>query len=90
MKADRKRIERLLKTARGQMDGILKMVEEGQYCIDISNQLMACQAVLGRANREILRAHMESCVKEALQSGEEAEASQKIEELVEVLDKLVK
>ena len=53
MKADQKQITRLLKTARGQIDGILKMVEEDRYCIDISHQLMACEAVLKKANKEI-------------------------------------
>ena len=41
MKADHAQVERLLKTARGQIDGILKMVEEDRYCVDISNQIMA-------------------------------------------------
>ena len=57
MMADTKTILRLLKTARGQMDGILKMVEENRYCIDISQQLMAAEAILNRANKEILAAH---------------------------------
>ena len=41
MQAQRDKVERLLKTARGQLDGILKMVEEDRYCMDISNQLLA-------------------------------------------------
>ena len=44
MKADQQKISRLLKTARGQIDGVLRMVEEDQYCIDISNQIMAASA----------------------------------------------
>ena len=43
MMADEKKVLRLLKTARGQMDGIIKMVEENRYCIDISQQLMATE-----------------------------------------------
>ena len=35
------------------MDGIIKMVEENRYCIDISQQLMATEAILNRANKEI-------------------------------------
>ena len=54
MMADEKKVLRLLKTARGQMDGIIKMVEENRYCIDISQQLMATEAILNRANKEIL------------------------------------
>ena len=58
MQADKKRIVRLLKTARGQMDGIIRMVEEDRYCIDISQQLMATEAILNKANKEILTAHL--------------------------------
>lgn len=44
MQADKKQIVRLIKTARGQLDGILKMIEEDQYCVDIATQLMAADA----------------------------------------------
>ena len=55
MVADAKKISRMLKTARGQLDGILKMVEEDRYCVDISQQVMATEALLNRVNREWLR-----------------------------------
>ena len=50
MQADHEAIKRRLKTARGQIDGLIKMVEEDRYCLDISNQLLATQALLKRAN----------------------------------------
>ena len=85
MTANRAQVTQLLKTARGQIDGILAMVEEDRYCIDISNQLMAARSVLNKANRLVLRAHMDSCVRQAVQQGD---AEQKLEELASVLDKL--
>lgn len=54
MQADKKQINRLLKTAYGQLEGIMRMVEDDRYCIDISNQILATEAVLRRANKEIL------------------------------------
>ena len=87
MKADKETVTRLLKTARGQLDGLLKMVEEDRYCMDISNQLLATQAILRRANREVLGAHIHSCVKEACQDGN---IDQKIDEVMSVLDKLTR
>ena len=45
MKADHAQVNRLLKTARGQIDGILKMVEEDRYCLDVSSQIMAAQSI---------------------------------------------
>ena len=66
MKADQTKVVRLLKTARGQLDGILNMIEEDRYCMDISNQLLATQAILNKVNKEILHAHLEHCVKESM------------------------
>ena len=87
VKADRAKVEKLLKTAKGQLDGILRMVEEDRYCIDISNQILAAQAVLNRANKEILKAHMEMCVNRAVETGD---SQQKMAELYSVLDKILK
>ena len=87
MKADKDKVCRLLKTARGQIDGILKMIEQDRYCIDISNQVSATEAILRKATREILTAHMKSCVKEAFEKGNEDE---KINELVELIEKMSK
>ena len=85
MRADHDQVTRLLKTARGQIDGILKMVEEDRYCVDVSNQIMAAQSVLKRANRMVLAAHMECCVREAVANGDPDE---KLQELSKLLDKL--
>ena len=87
MMADEKKILPLLKTARGQMDGIIRMVEENRYCIDISQQLMATEAILNRANKEILSAHLKHCVREA---ASEEERSRKIDEFVTTLGHILK
>ncbi|MGN0267336.1 MAG: metal-sensing transcriptional repressor [Lachnospiraceae bacterium] len=85
MKADKKKVTRLLKTARGQIDGILNMIEEDRYCIDISNQIMAAASVLQRANKEVLSAHLKSCVSHA-ETQEEME--EKIDEFIKIMEKL--
>lgn len=87
MKSDKEKVTRLLKTARGQVDGILKMVEDDRYCIDISNQLMATQAILRNINRDVLHDHLEGCVKDAFETGEQGE---KIKEIMFIIDKLSK
>jgi len=85
--ADKAQVSRLVKTARGQLDGILRMIEEDRYCIDISNQLMATENILKRANREVLHAHLMHCVKDAAAAGG---GEEKLEELSAVLDRLMK
>ncbi|WP_373215687.1 metal-sensing transcriptional repressor [Ruminococcus sp. 5_1_39BFAA] len=87
MQAEKQKIARLLKTARGQIDGILRMVEEDRYCIDVSQQLMATEAILNKVNKEILTAHLKNCV---AQAETEQEREQKIDELVSMLGKIMK
>ena len=88
MQADKATVTRLLKTARGQLEAVLKMIDDDRYCIDISNQLLATEALLKKANREVLRGHLEHCVKDALQSGNGEK--EKIDELMSILEKMNK
>jgi DNA-binding FrmR family transcriptional regulator len=87
VKADRDKVIRLLKTARGQIDGILNMIEEDRYCIDISNQIIATEAILNKVNREVLHGHIDMCVKEAIQNGN---TEDKLQEIRSIIDKLTK
>ena len=87
MMADQSKVLRLLKTARGQIDGIIRMVEEDRYCIDISHQLMAAEAILNTTNREVLAAHLKHCVNHATS---EQEKNEKIDEFVATLGKIMK
>lgn len=90
MQANKTETTRLLKTARGQIDGLIRMVEEDRYCIDISNQLLSTQALLGTINAEVLTAHVDHCVRQAFESGDAAEEEKKIAELQAVLKRLSK
>ena len=87
MMADQKTVLRLLKTARGQLDGIIKMVEDDRYCIEISQQVMATNAILTKVNKEILAAHLKHCVKEA---DDQQAREEKIDEFVSTLGKILK
>ncbi|HWO70935.1 MAG TPA: metal-sensitive transcriptional regulator [Actinomycetota bacterium] len=58
-----------LKTVRGHLDGIVRMVEEDAYCVDLMKQISAVQASLERANRLVLRHHLETCFSDAVRAG---------------------
>ena len=73
MQADKKKVGTLLKTARGH--------------IDISHQLMATMAILNKANKEVLSAHLKTCVRNAETA---AERDEKIDELIEIMGKVIK
>ena len=90
MMADHAKTMRLLKTARGQIDGIIKMVEDDRYCIDISNQLMATESLIARINADVLKAHIGGCVRAAVEAGDERQKAEKLAEIESVIDKLAK
>jgi DNA-binding FrmR family transcriptional regulator len=71
-----------LKTARGHLDAVVRMVEDEAYCPDVMKQLSAVQGSLERASRLVLRNHLETCVAEAMQAGRVDEI---VEELMEAL-----
>lgn len=87
MQADKKKVENLLKTARGQIDGILKMIEDDRYCIEISQQLMATEAILKKANNEVISAHLKNCVRNA---ENETDLDKKMDEIITIMSKMMK
>jgi len=56
----------LLKTVRGQVDAVVRMVEEDRCCIDVARQVLAAIALLRKANLVILRQHLSTGVKDAI------------------------
>jgi len=76
-----------LKRIEGQVRGIVRMIEEDRYCIDILTQIQAIRAALRKVEDEVLKTHVGHCVEDALQSGEAAEQRQKISELVDLLSR---
>jgi DNA-binding FrmR family transcriptional regulator len=71
-----------LKTARGHLDAVLRMVEDDAYCPEVMKQLSAVQGSLERASRLVLRNHLETCVAAAMVTGRTDEI---VEELMEAL-----
>ncbi len=71
-----------LKTVRGHLDAVINMVEEERYCADTMKQISALQASLEKANRVLLKNHLETCVIRAV---EEGRASEIVDELMEAM-----
>lgn len=70
----------------GQVRGVKGMVEKNAYCPDIVMQVSAITAALNAFNRELLASHIRTCVVEGVRSGED----DRIDELVAMLQKLMK
>lgn len=78
---------KILRTARGQIDGIIKMIEEERYCIDISTQLLAVISLLKKANTTVVNKHIETCIREAIDSGNVDEKIGELETLMKYIEK---
>lgn len=79
-----------LKRIEGQVQGVQRMVEETRYCIDILQQLSAIRGALDQVSLIVMERHIDSCVAEAIKSGNGAARKEKIEELMEALSKFAK
>ena len=75
-----------LARAEGQIRGIRNMVENDAYCVDILTQVMAVQSALNSFNKALLASHIKSCVIDSVREG----SDDKIEELVDTIQKLMK
>lgn len=71
-----------LKTVRGHLDGIIRMLESDAYCVDVMKQISAVQSSLERANRVMLHNHLETCFSSAVIDGRGQAA---IEELIDAV-----
>ncbi len=76
----------LLKNARGQAEAAIRMIEEDRYCIDVSKQILAAAAMLKKANLLVLRQHIDTCVKDAIEKGQ---GKEKVDEIVMILERYV-
>lgn len=87
MVANKDVVLKLLKTVKGQVDGIIKMVEEDKYCMDINQQLLSVEAIINKVNKEVLSAHLKSCVNNAKT---EEEKNEKIDEFIKMIAKVLR
>ncbi|HXT78838.1 MAG TPA: metal-sensitive transcriptional regulator [Acetobacteraceae bacterium] len=79
-----------LKRIEGQVGGLLRMVDQDRYCVDLLTQINAVRAALHKVEEQILRDHVSHCVADAFASGDAVEQRQKIEELVTTVGRMTR
>ena len=77
---------RRLKTIEGHLRGVIRMVEEDAYCIDVIRQIQAVEAALNKVSARILDDHLNSCVTTAIQGNNQAERERVLKEITEVFE----
>ena len=79
-----------LKSAEGHLGGILRMLEEDAYCIDIIRQIQAVQAALNKISVNILEQHLNSCVITAVRGEDMQERERILKEISSVFETATK
>ena len=77
---------RRLKNIEGHLRGVIRMVEEDTYCIDVIRQIQAVEAALSKVSTKILEDHLNSCVITAIQGSDKKERERVLKEITEVFE----
>ena len=80
-------VKKRLRRTGGQINGIEKMIDEGRYCVDVLQQIMAARAALNQVALIMIESHTKSCVVNAIKENRTDEA---VDELIGVLSKFTK
>ncbi len=88
MKLQKESTIKRLKRIEGQVRGIVRMIEEERYCIEILQQMQAIKSAFAKVEDAILKDHSATCVEKAIASGNPKEQRKKFGELVDLLSKV--
>jgi CsoR family transcriptional regulator, copper-sensing transcriptional repressor len=75
-----------LRIVEGHLKGVIRMVEEDAYCIDVIRQIQAVEAALNKVSAQILEGHLNSCVITAVKGEDPAERQRVLKEVLEVFE----
>ena len=84
MDNDKQKALNLMKTARGQIESAIKMLEDDRYCVDICKQLLAIPSLLVKAYNLVLHRHIDTCVSDAIENGG---GKEKVDEIFDLISR---
>ena len=85
---DKEKIQNRLRRIEGQVRGVQRMVDEEAYCVDVLTQISSIVSALEKAGAILLKDHVEHCVRESIEKGEDAD--EKIEELTAAVERFLR
>jgi CsoR family transcriptional regulator, copper-sensing transcriptional repressor len=90
MHTDSRALHNRLRRIEGQVRGLQRMVDEDAYCVDILTQVAAVQTALEQVAVNVLDGHVRHCVADAVGGADEAEAADKLDELMAAVRRFAK
>jgi DNA-binding FrmR family transcriptional regulator len=85
---DKEKLQNRLRRIEGQVRGLQRMVDEEAYCVDVLTQISSVVSALERFGTILLKDHVEHCVRESIEKGEDAD--EKIEELTTAVERFLR
>jgi DNA-binding FrmR family transcriptional regulator len=79
-----------LKRIEGQVGGLIRMVDDDRYCVDVLTQINAVRAALHKVEEQILRDHVSHCVADAFKADDVGEQTRKVEELITTIGRMTR
>ncbi len=83
----REKVRNRLRRIEGQIAGIGRMIDDDRYCVDILNQTSAVIAAIRNVENIVMENHLNTCVVDAIRSGDPEEQRLKTTEIMDVLGK---
>ncbi len=71
MRADQTDVLKRLSYIEGHLNGVRKMIEADQYCVDVLRQTYAVRKAIEKMEALILEQHLHTCVPEGIKEGRE-------------------
>jgi DNA-binding FrmR family transcriptional regulator len=78
-----------LRRIHGQLAGIIRMIEDERYCVDILTQTRAVRAAIKKVEQGVLESHIDHCLGQAAASGDAVEREHKLQEITAVMRSFV-
>jgi DNA-binding FrmR family transcriptional regulator len=77
-------ILRRLAYIEGHLNGVRRMIEDDQYCVDVLKQTYAVRRAIEKLEARILENHLQGCVVEGIKEGREEEVIGELIDLYEI------
>jgi DNA-binding FrmR family transcriptional regulator len=88
--ATKSELTKRLRRIEGQVGGLLRMVEQDRYCVDVLTQIHAVRAALHKVEETILGDHVSHCVAAAFASADVTDQRHKVEELISTIGRMTR
>lgn len=75
-----------LRSVEGHVRGVGRMVDEGAYCMDVVNQILAVQRALKKVTGLVLDRHLHSCAMSAIRGEDPDERERVIREILSAFE----